>query len=278
MNIIDGKKIAASVLDEVKNEVAKLPFVPVFCDVLVGDDFASKKYVKMKATKAESVGIKFYHADFPVSVTTDELVSSISKLNKVPHMCGIIVQLPLPSHLDEAKVLSAIDPALDVDALGPVVNEKFYNSEATLKLPTALACMRILESLEINLENKNIVVLGQGKLVGKPVTKLLEEKGLAPITVKSDTPNQIDILQNADIIISGIGHGHYVKSDMVKEGVILIDAGTSESGAGLVGDVDMESVKDKAAYLSPCPGGVGPVTVAMLLSNVLQVAQNKHNA
>ncbi|MFM7088258.1 MAG: bifunctional 5,10-methylenetetrahydrofolate dehydrogenase/5,10-methenyltetrahydrofolate cyclohydrolase [Candidatus Paceibacterota bacterium] len=278
MNIIDGKKIAAEVLAEVKDGVARLSFEPVFCDVLVGDDFASKKYVEMKAKKAQSVGIKFYHADFPLSVTTDELVTAISKLNKVPYMCGIIVQLPLPAHLDEARVLAAIDPELDVDALGWVTNEKFYKSESALKLPTALACTRILDSLGIDLEHKHIVVLGQGKLVGKPVTKLLTERGLTPIPVKSDTPNQIEILQKADVVISGIGHGNYIKGDMVKDGVVLIDAGTSESGAGLVGDVDMDSVKDKATYLSPCPGGVGPVTVAMLLANVLQVAQQKHNA
>jgi len=276
MILIDGRKISNDILQSVRTEVEKLSFVPVFCDVLVGDDFASKKYVEMKAKKAESVGLKFHSANFDVSITTEDLVSEIEKINKIENMCGVIVQLPLPAHIDEQKVLDAINPDLDVDALGGIVSDKFYKGEESLCLPTALACMHILDSLHLDLSDKKIVVLGQGKLVGKPVTQILRSRGLEPETIDSDTPNQETILQNADIIISGIGKGSYIKRDMVKDGVVIIDAGTSESGAGLVGDVDLESVKNVASYVSPVPGGVGPVTIAMLFRNVLEVAQRRN--
>lgn len=274
MILIDGKKLSKEVLADLTQKIADLPFVPVFCDVLVGDDFASKKYVSMKSRIAGEIGMRFHEAFFQASISTESLITEIQKINSLPDMCGVIVQLPLPSHIDEQKVLDAIDPKLDVDVLGSEMSSKFYTSESPLSLPTALACMHILDSLNLDLLNKNIVVLGQGKLVGRPVARLLEKRGITPLTIDSDTPNQLSLLQQADIIISGIGKANYLKADMVKEHVIIIDAGTSESNAGLSGDVDQASVSSKALYLSPCPGGVGPVTVAMLFKNVLQVAQN----
>ncbi|MEK7588936.1 MAG: bifunctional 5,10-methylenetetrahydrofolate dehydrogenase/5,10-methenyltetrahydrofolate cyclohydrolase [Patescibacteria group bacterium] len=274
MILIDGKKISEEILGEVKKEIETLPFQPVFCDVLVGHDFASEKYVKMKAQVAERIGMKFQNASFPESITNKELVQEIEELNKVENMCGIIVQLPLPSSLDTRIVLDAINPSFDVDALGNENSRKFYAGEKSLGLPTALACMYILESLRLDLNNLNIVVLGQGELVGKPVSALLTQKGYKHVTLRSKTENKDDILKNADVIISGIGRGAYIKGDMIKKGAVIIDAGTSESGAGLVGDVDLESVREVAGCVSPVPGGVGPVTVAMLFRNVLEVAKN----
>jgi len=289
MQIIDGKKISQEILAKIKREVALLPFQPVFSDVLVGGDPSSIQYVKMKAKAAESVGIKFHKANFPDSITTPELVKEINVLNKIPNMCGIIVQLPLPVHLNIREVLDAIDPSLDVDCLGIVASEKFYSGStaAGIGFPTALACMAIIDylidSLNINLAHKKIVVLGQGQLVGKPVTALLAFRGLTPTTITRKTANKEQLLKEADVIISGIGQGKYITGDMIKEGAVLIDAGTSESlghsptgepNGGIVGDVDLESVKDAASYVSPVPGGVGPVTVAMLLNNVLRVAKD----
>src|SRR3989344_796936 len=289
MQIIDGKKISQEILAKIKREVALLPFQPVFSDVLVGGDPSSIQYVKMKAKAAESVGIKFHKANFPDSITTPELVKEINVLNKIPNMCGIIVQLPLPVHLNIREVLDAIDPSLDVDCLGIVASEKFYSGStaAGIGFTTALACMAIIDylidSLNINLAHKKIVVLGQGQLVGKPVTALLAFRGLTPTTITRKTANKEQLLKEADVIISGIGQGKYITGDMIKEGAVLIDAGTSESlghsptgepNGGIVGDVDLESVKDAASYVSPVPGGVGPVTVAMLLNNVLRVAKD----
>jgi len=265
MQIINGRKLSREILAKAKDEVAILPFVPIFCDVLVGEDPSSLQYVKMKAKTAESVGIKFQNANFPASISTENLIKEIKTLNKIKNMCGIIVQLPLPAHLDQEAILNVIDPKLDVDCLGRIGNNLFF--------PTALACLAVLESLNLDLNDKKMVVLGQGMLVGKPVTALLKSKGFLPIAVTSGTKNKEEIIKQADVIISGIGQGKYITGDMIKTGAVLIDAGTSELESSLVGDVDLESVKDVASYVSPVPGGVGPVTVAMLLNNVLKVAK-----
>ena len=274
MQTIDGKKLSLEILAKIKKETALLDFQPVFCDVLVGDNKASAQYVRMKAKTAESVGIKFHNASFPASITTKELLKEIKILNNLPQMCGIIIQLPLPASIDQRAVLDAIDPRLDVDCLGSVASENFYQRGVSLGFPTALACIAVLDSLKIDFRNKNIIVIGQGMLVGKPVAHLLKTRGLRAETVRSSTENKEQLLKNADLIISGIGKGKYIIGDMIKKGAVLIDAGTSESGSGIVGDVDLESVKDVASYVSPVPGGVGPVTVAMLLNNVLKVAKS----
>jgi methylenetetrahydrofolate dehydrogenase (NADP+)/methenyltetrahydrofolate cyclohydrolase len=275
MQIIDGKKLSREILEKVKTEVASLPFTPVFCDVLVGDDPASAQYVGMKAKAAERVGIRFHPANFPASITTEDLIKEIKNINKIPHMCGIIVQLPLPESIDRRAVLDAIDSHLDVDCLGSVASAEFYNGWTALSIgfPTALACMAVLDSLNLDLKTKDIVVLGQGMLVGKPVTSLLKGRGLNPNIISSQTGNKEELIKKADIIISGIGQGKYITGGMLKSGVVLIDAGTSEDQGGIVGDVDLDSVADVAGYVSPVPGGVGPVTVAMLLNNVLTVAK-----
>ena len=291
MKIINGIKLKNEILAKVKNEVALLPFVPVFCDVLVGNDISSVQYVQMKAKNAESVGIKFHNAIFTESITTEELIKEIQILNKIKNMCGIIIQLPLPKNLDKKLILDSINPELDVDCLGSVRSEKFYKNyvgENDLSLPTALSCVALLDSLNLDLNDRKIVILGQGNLVGKPVINLLKFRGLNPIAIDSNTParnaygeavaggeNKEAIIKEADILITGVGRGKYITGDMIKEGAVLIDAGTSEEEGAIVGDVDLESVKDVAGYVSPVPGGVGPVTVAMLLKNVLIVAKHK---
>jgi methylenetetrahydrofolate dehydrogenase (NADP+)/methenyltetrahydrofolate cyclohydrolase len=288
MTILDGKKLSSEILAEIKSVVATLSFQPIFCDVLVGGDPASLQYVQMKAMAAESVGIKFHSANFPESITTEELIKEIQTLNKTQNMCGIIIQLPLPAHIDKKAILDSINPKLDVDCLGQEMSEKFYSDQPELVYPTALACMRILDSMNLDdnpstsldkaqnksLRTRNIVMLGQGTLVGRPVTHILEYRGYKVFKIKRDTENIPEILKNADIIISAIGVGKFIKGDMIKSGAIIIDAGTSEEDGGVVGDVDFNSVKDIASMVSPTPGGVGPVTVAMLLNNVLQVAKN----
>lgn len=275
MNIIDGRKIKDEILKEVKKEVMSLSFTPIFCDILVGNDISSIQYVRMKAKIAESVGIKFRTADFKESVTTEELIEEIENLNRVPHICGIIIQLPLPSHIDKKRVLDAISPSLDVDCLGQINSENFFNDEASLSYPTALSCMKILDSLDIDLKDKKFLMLGQGILVGLPVTHLLKNRGFDVSIINSKTENKDELIKNADIIISAIGYGKFIKGDMIKKGAIVIDAGTSEDNGAVIGDVDIESINDVASIVSPTPGGVGPVTVAMLLSNVLQVAKSK---
>lgn len=282
MQIIDGKKLRNEILENIKAEVAKLPFQPIFCDVLVGDDPASAQYMRMKYKTAESVGMGVYNAVFAKDISTDNLIKEIEKINLIENMCGIIVQLPLLEHLDKRKILDSIDPMKDVDCLGAKASEKFYAGDESLGYPTALSCMALLDSTGHDLKGKKIVVLGHGELVGRPTEALLKFRNLNPVVVTRNTENKEEIIKNADIIISGIGNGKFITGDKIKNGVMLIDAGTSESlersstgelNAGIVGDVDLESVKDVASFVSPVPGGVGPVTVAMLLNNVLKVAK-----
>ena len=285
MQIIDGKKIRDEILAKIKREVATLLFTPVFCDVLVGEDPASVQYVQMKARTAEKVGIHFHKAIFPASISTSDLVKEIKTLNKVPNMCGIIIQLPLPGSIDKKAVLDSVEPDLDVDCLGAVASEKFfndYNSQTDLGYPAALACLALLDSLRLDLKGKIIVLLGQGDLVGKPTAALLRSRGIPYQPITNETENKEYFLQRADIIISAIGKAKYITGNMIKTGAILIDAGTSEDVSAqlgdrpsIVGDVDLKSVKNVASYVSPVPGGVGPVTVAMLLQNVLKVAKAK---
>jgi methylenetetrahydrofolate dehydrogenase (NADP+) / methenyltetrahydrofolate cyclohydrolase len=275
MEIIDGRKIRDEILEGIKKEVESLSFQPVFCDILVGNDTVSASYVKIKSKTASLVGIKFRTVELSETISTEELIEEIENLNKVPYMCGIIVQLPLPESIDKRKILDVISPKLDVDCLGSINSENFYNNEGEIGYPTALACIRILDSLSVDLLKKKILILGQGSLVGLPVTHLLKSRGLDVSTVNTKTENREELMKNADIIISAIGKAKYVKGDMVKNGVVIIDAGTSEDNGAVSGDVDLESIKDIASFISPTPGGVGPVTVAMLLQNVLQVAKNK---
>ncbi len=274
--IIDGRKIRNEILDGVREGVVALPFQPVFCDVLVGNDPVLMQYIRMKAKTAESVGIAFHHAEFPETITTAELISEIKALNDIPHMCGIILQLPIPSHLDKKSILDAIDTHLDVDCLGTEASQNFFSDKGNeIGYPTALACIAVLDSLGIDLTYKKFVVLGQGELVGRPTAHLLRSRGYDIEIIGRTTEGRENMLKNADVIISGIGQGKFITGDMVKEGSIIIDAGTSESTGGVVGDVDIESVSKVSEYVSPVPGGVGPVTVAMLLKNVLTVAQKK---
>lgn len=271
--IIDGKKLRSEILSKVKEEVSLLSFQPIFCDVMVGEDSVSKQYVQMKAKMAESVGIHFHSADLPSTISTEELIEEINKLNQIPNMCGIIVQLPLPPSLDRRAILDAIDPHLDVDCLGAIASQEFYEGKIDIGFPTALSCMALLDFTGVSLKDKKILVIGQGELVGRPVSALLKFRGLQSDFLVSSSENKEQFIKNADVIISGTGRGQNIKGDMIKEGAVLIDAGTSESNGSIVGDVDSESVKGVAGFLSPVPGGVGPVTVAMLLNNVLNVAK-----
>lgn len=275
MQIIDGVKIKDEILNKLKSEVDALPFPPIFCDILVGDDTVSASYVRIKGKMAESIGVKFKAVNFPENTTTEEILQEIDNLNKVPLLCGIIIQLPLPPQIDKQLILDRIDPKLDVDCLGSYNSEIFYNIGGGVGYPTALACMRILDSLNLDLKEKGIVVVGQGRLVGLPVSHMLRSRGLEIKTINSKTENSDEIIKNADIVITATGRAKSINENNIKEGVVIIDAGTSEENGAVVGDVDLDSVITKALYVSKTPGGVGPVTVAMLLDNVYQVAKIK---
>lgn len=273
--IIDGKAIALEITNQLKDRVSRLPFKPVFCDLLVGDDAVQRSYVAIKGRVAQSIGLAFSPKEYPLSVSTDELISEIAGLNALPDMSGLIVQLPLPASVNTARVLQAIDPQLDVDCIGEKNNEAFYAHTATFAPPTAAAIMRILDSVNLDYADKQFLVLGQGPLVGRPVTHLLTTRGYRVAVADRSTPNTHELLKSADVVISGVGQAGLVTGQDIKPGSVIIDAGTSETDGGIKGDVDFESVARVAAWVSPVPGGVGPVTVAELLRNVVTVAETK---
>lgn len=281
--IIDGKKIAQELCDKLAKEVKALSAQPLLCDVVVGNDPVSLQYVNVKKKKAEENGFAFKAIVLPEESTTEEVVRAVKEANIVPNMSGLIVQLPLPAHIDRAQVTEAIDPKFDVDCLTEKNSKAFYNNEDSFAFPTALACMKLLESTGVALAGKHVVIVGEGELVGLPVKALLERRHISATSINSSTENKAELIKNADVLISATGAAKSITGDMIQEGVLIIDAGTAESNSGptngrasIVGDVDFESVKDKVSFIAKVPGGVGPVTVSMLLSNVLDSYKKNH--
>ncbi len=271
-NIIDGRAIAASLFSDIKKRVESLSFQPLLCDVIVGSDIVSLSYVHIKEKRAQQCGMDFSLIHLPEVSNEEVVIQAIQTEQKKSNLSGLIVQLPLPGHLDSVKVLEAIDTVVDVDGINP-------NSTHELVPPTAGAIMYILdvvaEQNSINLSEQNYAVIGNGDLVGKPVAEQLKKRGYNFTTVLADTENRANILKSATVIISGVGKASILKGDEVSDGVIVIDAGTSEEGGSIAGDVEFETVGRKARLITPSPGGVGPVTVAKLLENVLIVAEQK---
>ncbi|MBI2607370.1 MAG: bifunctional 5,10-methylenetetrahydrofolate dehydrogenase/5,10-methenyltetrahydrofolate cyclohydrolase [Candidatus Doudnabacteria bacterium] len=264
--IIDSRQIAQTIIERLKTEVSKLNFRPLFCDILVGSDPVSLSFVKLKGKRAEEIGLDFKMIQLSENTTTEQLIEQIEQLGREPNLSGLIVQLPLPPHIDQKKILDSIDPSLDADCL---------SGQSKLVPPTAGAVLTILDSLGLDLSSKQILVVGQGELVGKPVSKLLKQRGLSIMSADRATKNLSNLTRSADVIISGAGQPGLIKKNSIKDGAVLIDAGTADQAGGIVGDIDTASVSEKASYISATPGGVGPVTVAKLLENVVKLAKMK---
>ena len=273
--IIDGRKIAREILDQLKTEVASLGFKPKLIDVFVGSDPVIESYVNIKAKRAFETGIDFEIKKYPQDVLEETLVADIKKMNSVENICGLIVQLPLPKHLDKQAVMNAINPDIDVDMITSVSLGELFTGQQKIMPATASAILKMIQGLNIDLPGKHVLVVGAGDLVGKPVTFLLMQTGAAVTVANQSTQDLSSLCLSADIIISGTGVPGLIKPSMVRAESIVIDAGTAESNSGISGDVDFEGIKDKVFAVSPVPGGVGPVTVAMLLSNVVAVAKRR---
>lgn len=271
--LIDGRALAKNIYNSLTKRVARLPFQPVFCDVLVGNDPASIQYVRMKARAAERLGIAFLHAEFPQSISESDLIEEITRLNTTPHLGGLIVQLPLPASCNRDIVLNAIDGRVDVDCLTHTNLNLFYSGKSILLPPTPAAVLAVLDSVLSPDATPHCVVIGQGELVGRPVTYLLKARGWDVIEITTETLCPEQLASKADVIITATGRPGLLTKDWVKEGAIVIDAGTAENAGSIVGDVDSEAVASVASFLSPTPGGVGPVTIAKLLENVVLVAE-----
>lgn len=272
---IDGKAIAAEILDRLTMRIGELPFRPILCDVIVGDDSVSLSYVNIKKKTAEQIGVEFRMVQLPATASDQEVTQAIKVMQKEPRLCGLIVQLPLPPYMDKESILQSIDPEVDVDSINPLSAQMFYDGRAKFVPPTAGAIVHILDWLKMDYTGKIFLVAGQGELVGKPTTYLLNQRNYRVLIVDQSTGNLAELMPQADIIVSGTGQANLIRGDMIKAGAVIIDAGTSETNAGIVGDIDFESVQSIAAIVSPVPGGVGPVTVAKLLENVVQAAETK---
>jgi|SRR5579872_49996 len=271
--IIDGKKISQEILDGLKQELKQIGFRPKLIDVFVGEDPVVETYVRIKEKRALEIGLDFELRRFPADIAQSELERAVRDLNAVENLAGLLVQLPLPGHLDKQRVLDKIDPRFDVDVITSTNLGQLFTGEQFFTPATAAAIMHIIDHEKISLEGRNVLMVGAGDLVGKPVAFLLMQR-LATVTVaNAATRNLKELGLNSDIIISGAGVPKLITAEMVKDGAVVIDAGTAESAGGIGGDVEFDSVALKAALISPVPGGVGPVTVAMLLYNTVQSAK-----
>jgi methylenetetrahydrofolate dehydrogenase (NADP+)/methenyltetrahydrofolate cyclohydrolase len=285
--IIDGKQVAAEMRAELKEKVAELKtqgVTPGLAVVLVGEDPASKSYVTAKERACEEIGIFSDDNRLPAETTEEGLLALVEKLNKDSKINGILVQLPLPKHIDEDKVLLAIDPAKDVDGFHPVnVGKMVVGQDAYLPC-TPHGIIQLLIRSKVQLEGAEVVIVGRSNIVGKPIANMLIQKaptGNATVTVcHTRTKNMAEHVKRADIIIAAAGWPNTITADMVKDGAVVIDVGvnrvedaTKKNGYRLVGDVDFEGVKEKASLITPVPGGVGPMTITMLLYNTVQSAE-----
>lgn len=273
MEFLKGAPLARTIKNDLRERIEKLAHKPVFVDVLVGEDLASAQYVAMKYKAAQQLGIEVLNVALPSAVSTEELVEKMHELAAVPYMAGIIVQLPLPDHVDAQAVFDAIPAHLDVDILGAQATEDFYANRSLLTYPAAQACYELLQTAG-DLSGKNIVIIGQGKLVGRPLTHLLRRDGHHVHVVTKETSDKAILIADADVLVSAAGVPHLITGEQIKNGAILIDAGTTEQGGGVVGDIDTDSVAARAAFLAPVPGGVGPLTVGLLFVNVVTTAEH----
>ncbi len=274
--LIDGQAIARKIETEIKKLVdalLKRGITPALAVVLVGEDKASQSYVRLKQKKAQEVGLNFAVHALPASTTNAELKEKLLKIQADRALHGLIVQLPLPAHIDTADILNAIRPEIDIDCLTYVNLGKLVLNKATILPPTAGAIISILDELQVPLAGKNATIIGVGALVGKPLAIMLMNARASVTTCNSATRDTKEKCLAADIIVTGVGKPNILRGDMVSPGAIVIDTGVSFSNGKIFGDVNVEEVITKAAYLTPTPGGVGPITVARLLLNVVLCAE-----
>jgi methylenetetrahydrofolate dehydrogenase (NADP+) / methenyltetrahydrofolate cyclohydrolase len=272
--IIDGKAVAARVREEVAREIADLDVTPGLATVLVGDDPASAVYVRMKREDSAEVGIESFHHEPGGDVSADELAGLLRDLNADERVHGILLQLPLPDHLDQDEFISLIDPAKDVDGLTSVnAGLLMQDREEAIVPATPAGVMELLKEAGAELEGAPAVVIGRSILVGKPLAQLLLAANATVTHCHSRTRDLPAVCREADVLIAAVGSPGLVTDDMVREGATVIDVGTNRTGDGLVGDVDFEAVREKAGAITPVPGGVGPMTRAMLLVNTLRAAR-----
>lgn len=281
MEILDGKKVSAKVREDLKLEVDNLKkegIKPKLAVIMVGNDLASKVYVRNKNKACEEIGIEYEEFLLGEETTMEELLNVIDNLNKNQNIDGILLQSPIPKHLDINKAFRAILPEKDVDGFHPINAGKLSIGEKCFVPCTPHGVVKIIEEYNIETEGKNVVIVGRSNIVGKPLIQCMLQKNATVTVCHSKTRNLEEFTRKADILIVAIGKQKFITENMVKEGVVVTDIGINRNEEGkLVGDVDFDNVSKKASYITPVPGGVGPMTVAMLMENVVEAAkQNKY--
>lgn len=282
MQIIEGKKVSAQVKEQVKIQTQQIKdehgITPGLAVVIVGDDPASRVYVNNKKKACEFVGFKSEEYALPAKTTQEELLSLVKTLNKKEDINGILVQLPLPKHLDDKAVIEAISPLKDVDAFHAVNVGKIMLGEYDFLPCTPAGVMEMLHYYDIDVSGKNCVVIGRSNIVGKPMAMLLLHENGTVTICHSKTKNLSQICARADILVAAVGKPKFITAEMVKDGAVVIDVGMDRDENGkLCGDVDFENVKNKCSYITPVPGGVGPMTIATLMKNTLKAAKIQNN-
>lgn len=271
--ILDGKQIAKDYRQGLQNQVEALKekgFTPKLSVILVGNDGASQSYVRSKKKAAEKIGMISEIVHLEETATEEEVLNELNRLNNDDSVSGILVQVPLPKQVSEQKILEAINPDKDVDGFHPINIGKLYIDEQTFVPCTPLGIMEILKHADIDLEGKNAVVIGRSHIVGQPVSKLLLQKNASVTILHSRSKDMASYLKDADVIVSAVGKPGLVTKDVVKEGAVIIDVGnTPDENGKLKGDVDYDAVKEIAGAITPVPGGIGPLTITMVLNNTL---------
>ena len=268
--IIDGKNIALLIREKIKQDVLKLEKKPGLAVVLVGENSASKVYVNMKSVACDDVGFYSEKHQLSENVSETELINLVQKLNNDENIHGILVQLPLPNHINEINVLNTVTPKKDVDGFHPLNVGEFHTNQGTIVPCTPLGVLRLLQATNTEIVGKNVVVVGRSNIVGKPAAMLMLNEGATVSICHSKTKNLSEYTKIADILIVAVGKSKLIKADMVKENSIIIDVGVNRVDGKLCGDVDFENVSKIASHITPVPGGVGPMTIAMLLENTLK--------
>lgn len=276
--IIDGKELAKNIREGLKAEVKELKNAdinPKLAVIMVGDDKASKVYVKNKSKACEDVGIEYEEYLLPEKTKMQELLELIDKLNNDETVHGILVQSPLPKGLDANEAFKAISPKKDVDGFNPVNVGKLSLNQDCFVSCTPYGIIKMLEAYNIPIEGAHAVIIGRSNIVGKPLAKCLLNKNATVTVCHSKTKNLKEMTKQADILIAAIGKAKFITADMVKEGAAVIDVGINRTENGLVGDTDFDNIKEKASFITPVPGGVGPMTIAMLMTNVIKAAKQQ---
>ena len=277
MTILDGKKLSQKIRLEIKNEAEELKekgITPGLAVILVGNDPASQVYVGMKAKACKESGIYSVVHEFPETISQKELLETIEMINKNPNIHGLLIQLPLPKHIDTTKVLEAVEPSKDVDGFHPYNVGRLVAGLDSFAPCTPLGVMEMFKEYNIDVKGKDVCIVGASNIVGKPMQALLLNEFATTDICHIYTKDLKAHTKRADIVIVGVGKINLITADMIKEGAIVVDIGINKNKEGkLVGDVDFENVSKKASYITPVPGGVGPMTIAMLLKNTIKAAK-----